>query len=139
MSSVFGDCSQQDIQVPPAHTQELQVLDTVPSLFDEKIWVGGGIESHITRKTILIPSFLNPTLSLGCLLTSNPGCVYFGFYRLHSSRRRVREMFDVVGRLVNASRRQRLLAHGGSPILEACFGKARAALALKGFGQWDAI
>ncbi|GFS72638.1 hypothetical protein TNCV_1420431 [Trichonephila clavipes] len=35
MSSVFGDCSQQGIQVPPSHTQEPQVLDTVPSLFGE--------------------------------------------------------------------------------------------------------
>ncbi|GFW63889.1 hypothetical protein TNCV_705951 [Trichonephila clavipes] len=35
MSSVSGDCSQQGIQAPPAHTQEPQVLDTVPSLFDE--------------------------------------------------------------------------------------------------------
>ncbi|GFV96535.1 hypothetical protein TNCV_3259991 [Trichonephila clavipes] len=34
MSSVFGDCSQQGIQAPPAHSQEPQVLDTVPSLFD---------------------------------------------------------------------------------------------------------
>ncbi|GFU70138.1 hypothetical protein TNCV_5057321 [Trichonephila clavipes] len=33
MSSVFGDCSQQEL--PSAHTQEPQVLDTVPSLFDE--------------------------------------------------------------------------------------------------------
>ncbi|GFY00035.1 hypothetical protein TNCV_1341331 [Trichonephila clavipes] len=33
MSSVFGDCSQQGL--PPAHTQEPQLLDTVPSLFDE--------------------------------------------------------------------------------------------------------
>ncbi|GFW99381.1 hypothetical protein TNCV_3006831 [Trichonephila clavipes] len=33
MASVFGDYSQQGI--PPAHTQEPQVLDTVPSLFDE--------------------------------------------------------------------------------------------------------
>ncbi|GFT72686.1 hypothetical protein TNCV_755911 [Trichonephila clavipes] len=33
MSSVFGDCSQQVL--PPAHTQEPQLLDTVPSLFDE--------------------------------------------------------------------------------------------------------
>ncbi|GFT61081.1 hypothetical protein TNCV_4558151 [Trichonephila clavipes] len=31
MSSVFGDCS----QLPPAHTQEPRLLDTVPSLFDE--------------------------------------------------------------------------------------------------------
>ncbi|GFX56977.1 hypothetical protein TNCV_3701421 [Trichonephila clavipes] len=31
MSSVFGDCSKQGL--PPAHTQEPQVLDTVPSLF----------------------------------------------------------------------------------------------------------
>ncbi|GFY09789.1 integrase catalytic domain-containing protein [Trichonephila clavipes] len=35
MSSVFGDCSQQGILVLPAHTQEPQLLDTVPSLFDE--------------------------------------------------------------------------------------------------------
>ncbi|GFT50687.1 hypothetical protein TNCV_567861 [Trichonephila clavipes] len=33
MSSVFGDYSQQGL--PPAHTQEPQVLDTVPPLFDE--------------------------------------------------------------------------------------------------------
>ncbi|GFU72184.1 uncharacterized protein TNCV_2151021 [Trichonephila clavipes] len=33
MASVFGDYSPQGI--PPAHTQEPQVLDTVPSLFDE--------------------------------------------------------------------------------------------------------
>ncbi|GFV43706.1 hypothetical protein TNCV_1270791 [Trichonephila clavipes] len=33
MSSVFGDCSQQGL--PPAHTQEPQLLDSVPSLFDE--------------------------------------------------------------------------------------------------------
>ncbi|GFU01466.1 uncharacterized protein TNCV_4877061 [Trichonephila clavipes] len=31
MASVSGDCS----QLPPAHTQEPQLLDTVPSLFDE--------------------------------------------------------------------------------------------------------
>ncbi|GFS80737.1 hypothetical protein TNCV_86561 [Trichonephila clavipes] len=31
MSSVFGDCS----QLPPAYTEEPQLLDTVPSLFDE--------------------------------------------------------------------------------------------------------
>ncbi|GFW27010.1 hypothetical protein TNCV_1378481 [Trichonephila clavipes] len=35
MSSIFGDCSQKGIQAPPAHTQEPQVLDTAPSLFDE--------------------------------------------------------------------------------------------------------
>ncbi|GFW05385.1 hypothetical protein TNCV_3359041 [Trichonephila clavipes] len=35
ISSVFGDYSQQVIQAPPAHTQEPQVFDTVPSLFDE--------------------------------------------------------------------------------------------------------
>ncbi|GFT98855.1 hypothetical protein TNCV_3792641 [Trichonephila clavipes] len=35
MSSVFGDCSQQGIQVLPPHTQEPQVLHTVPSVFDE--------------------------------------------------------------------------------------------------------
>ncbi|GFX06214.1 hypothetical protein TNCV_642591 [Trichonephila clavipes] len=52
-----------------------------------------------------------------------------GFYRLPSSRRRVREMVDVVGRLGNASRRQPSLAHRGSPTLEAGFGKTRAALA----------
>ncbi|GFU44219.1 hypothetical protein TNCV_686271 [Trichonephila clavipes] len=33
MSSVFGDCSQKGL--PPAHTQEPKLLDTVPSLFDE--------------------------------------------------------------------------------------------------------
>ncbi|GFV06326.1 hypothetical protein TNCV_1528501 [Trichonephila clavipes] len=33
MASVFGDYTPQGI--PPAHTQEPQVLDTVPSLFDE--------------------------------------------------------------------------------------------------------
>ncbi|GFW62766.1 uncharacterized protein TNCV_2625291 [Trichonephila clavipes] len=33
LSSVFGYCSQQGL--PPAHTQEPQLLDTVPSLFDE--------------------------------------------------------------------------------------------------------
>ncbi|GFW39590.1 uncharacterized protein TNCV_3187611 [Trichonephila clavipes] len=42
--------------------------------------------------------------SLGCVSTSNYACVYFGFYRLHSSHRRVREMVDVVGRLGNASK-----------------------------------
>ncbi|GFS96578.1 uncharacterized protein TNCV_3943711 [Trichonephila clavipes] len=46
---------------------------------------------------------------------------------------------DVVGRLGNASRRSYSLAHGGSPTLEACFGKTRAALALKGFGPWNAL
>ncbi|GFW39591.1 uncharacterized protein TNCV_3187621 [Trichonephila clavipes] len=35
MSSVFGNYLQKGIQVSPAHTQEPQVLDTVPSLFDE--------------------------------------------------------------------------------------------------------
>ncbi|GFU24932.1 hypothetical protein TNCV_339861 [Trichonephila clavipes] len=35
MLSIFGDITQQGIQAPPAHTQELQVLDTVPLLFDE--------------------------------------------------------------------------------------------------------
>ncbi|GFX70707.1 hypothetical protein TNCV_1032351 [Trichonephila clavipes] len=35
MSTVFGDCSEQGIQAPPVHTQEPQVLDTVPSVFDE--------------------------------------------------------------------------------------------------------
>ncbi|GFT90171.1 hypothetical protein TNCV_1347721 [Trichonephila clavipes] len=44
-------------------------------------------------------SFLS--LSLGCLSSSKYGCVYFGFCRLHSSRRRVREMVYVVGRLGN--------------------------------------
>ncbi|GFX70259.1 hypothetical protein TNCV_4616961 [Trichonephila clavipes] len=33
MSSVFRDCSQQGIS--PAHTQDPQLLDMVPSLFDE--------------------------------------------------------------------------------------------------------
>ncbi|GFV17376.1 hypothetical protein TNCV_4625931 [Trichonephila clavipes] len=33
MASVFGDYTPQGI--PPAHTPEPQVLDTVPSLFDE--------------------------------------------------------------------------------------------------------
>ncbi|GFS54572.1 hypothetical protein TNCV_2748961 [Trichonephila clavipes] len=48
---------------------------------------------------------------------------------LPSSRRRVREMVDVVGRLGNALRRTCPLAHVGSPTLEAGFGKTRAALA----------
>ncbi|GFU12479.1 hypothetical protein TNCV_4244401 [Trichonephila clavipes] len=33
--SVFEDCLQQGILAPPAHTEEPQVLDTVPSLCDE--------------------------------------------------------------------------------------------------------
>ncbi|GFX19215.1 hypothetical protein TNCV_3013591 [Trichonephila clavipes] len=72
-------------------------------------------------------SSLSP--SLGGVSTSHYGCVYFGFYRQPSSRRRVREMVDVVGRLGNASRRQPSLAHRGSPTLEAGFGKTRAVLA----------
>ncbi|GFT68216.1 uncharacterized protein TNCV_373441 [Trichonephila clavipes] len=72
-------------------------------------------------------SSLSP--SLGVLATSNYGCVHFGFYRLTSSRRRVREMVDVVGQLGNASRRQRPTAHVGSPTLEARFGKTCAVLA----------
>ncbi|GFT14867.1 hypothetical protein TNCV_3483241 [Trichonephila clavipes] len=201
MSSVFGDCSQQGL--PPTHTQEPQVLDTIPRLKKKvrktigfkvikpldlsmrnclpcivditpllclEIWVGGRIarvtyykqdypytiifESyfgvHSSRsfgKTVIVftshldltwdrgrveilssgSSSLSP--SLKCISTSNYGFVYFGFYRLHSSCRRVREMVDVVGRLGNASRRQRPLAHGGSPTLEAGFEKTSAALA----------
>ncbi|GFT80158.1 uncharacterized protein TNCV_2241341 [Trichonephila clavipes] len=44
MSSVFGDCS----QLPPAYTQEPQLLDTVPSLFDENnylIWLLDNFET----------------------------------------------------------------------------------------------
>ncbi|GFU59125.1 hypothetical protein TNCV_4078811 [Trichonephila clavipes] len=127
------------------------------------------IESRITSKTILIPTFFNQlwcayssvvwknghcvyesfgsdlgqrgrveilssgssslSPSLGGLSTSNYRCVKFGFYRLPSSRRRVREMVDVVGRLGNTSRRTCSLAHGGSSTLDASFGKTRAALA----------
>ncbi|GFX40539.1 uncharacterized protein TNCV_2373231 [Trichonephila clavipes] len=72
-------------------------------------------------------SSLSP--SLGSVSTSHDGCVSCGFYRLPSSRRCVREMVDVVGRLGNASRRTCPLAHGGSPTLEAGFGTTRAALA----------
>ncbi|GFU54924.1 hypothetical protein TNCV_1464321 [Trichonephila clavipes] len=95
MSSVFGDCSQQ--RLPPAHTQEPQVLDTVLPLFDESNDLISFLDNFETG--------------------------------LHSSRRRVREMVDVVGRLVNALRRQHPLAYGGSPTMEAGFGKTRAALA----------
>ncbi|GFS58295.1 retrovirus-related Pol polyprotein from transposon opus [Trichonephila clavipes] len=81
------------------------------------------------RVEILSSGSSSLSLSLAGLSTSNYGCVHFGFYRLTSSRRRVREMVVVVGRLGNASRRQCPLAHGGSPTLEAGFGKTRAALA----------
>ncbi|GFY31531.1 uncharacterized protein TNCV_4693751 [Trichonephila clavipes] len=47
----------------------------------------------------------------------------------HSSHRRVHKMVGVLGRLGNASRRQRPLAHGGSPTFEVGFGKTRVALA----------
>ncbi|GFT63414.1 hypothetical protein TNCV_1780461, partial [Trichonephila clavipes] len=67
----------------------------------------GQVEIVLSESPSLSPS-------LGCPSTSNYGFVYFGFYRLHSSHRRVREMVDVVGRLGNASRRQRLFAHDGS-------------------------
>ncbi|GFT23890.1 uncharacterized protein TNCV_3207511 [Trichonephila clavipes] len=50
-------------------------------------------------------------------------------FRLPSSRRRVSEMVNVVGRLGNASRQSCSLAHRGSPTLEAGFGKTCAALA----------
>ncbi|GFX19683.1 hypothetical protein TNCV_2075911 [Trichonephila clavipes] len=43
------------------------------------------------------------------------------FCRLHSSRRRVREMVDVVGRLGNASRRQRPLAHDMSVLSQPAY------------------
>ncbi|GFT80113.1 hypothetical protein TNCV_4764021 [Trichonephila clavipes] len=46
MSSVFGDCS----QLPPAHTQEPRLLDTVPSLFvdsDDLIWFLDNFETGL--------------------------------------------------------------------------------------------
>ncbi|GFY04957.1 uncharacterized protein TNCV_2176131 [Trichonephila clavipes] len=156
MSSVFGDIS----QLPPAHTQEPQLLDTVSSQFDEsndlisfldsfekglaiqqqeapmdltmprrkKKSFGSDLEQ---RGRVEILSSGSPSLSpsLGGLSTSNYGCVQFGFYRLSSSRRRVRDMVDVVGRLGNASSRTCPLANGGSPTFEAGFGKTRAVLA----------
>ncbi|GFX53450.1 hypothetical protein TNCV_4652401 [Trichonephila clavipes] len=169
MSSVFGDCSQQEIQVTPAHTQEPQVLDSVPSLFDESndlisfldhfetglaieqqetpmdltmprlkkkvkratgfkvvkllelfvhiVWKNGecvyesfGSDVGQRGRVEILPSESSPVSpSLGCISTSKYGCVYFGFYRLHSSRRRVREMVDVVGRLGNALRPWRMV------------------------------
>ncbi|GFX70545.1 hypothetical protein TNCV_875191 [Trichonephila clavipes] len=48
MSSVFGDCS----QLPPAHTQEPQMLDTVPSLFDESNDLISFLENFETRLAI---------------------------------------------------------------------------------------
>ncbi|GFW88239.1 hypothetical protein TNCV_819961 [Trichonephila clavipes] len=117
MSSVFGDYSQQVIQAPPAPTQEPQVLDTMPFLFDESnnlISFLDHFETGLAREQQEIPMDLTmPQLKK----------------KLHASRRRVREMVDVVGRLGNASRRQRLFAHDESPTLGAGFGKTRAALA----------
>ncbi|GFV08703.1 hypothetical protein TNCV_4055871 [Trichonephila clavipes] len=49
MSSVFGDCS----QLLPAYTKEPQLLDTVPSLFEESndfIWFLDNFETGLTIK-----------------------------------------------------------------------------------------
>ncbi|GFW27955.1 hypothetical protein TNCV_768351 [Trichonephila clavipes] len=48
MSSVFGDCS----QLPPAHTQEPQLLDTVPSLFDESNYIVSFLDNFETGLAI---------------------------------------------------------------------------------------
>ncbi|GFS97253.1 hypothetical protein TNCV_1824251 [Trichonephila clavipes] len=86
MSSVFGDCSQQGL--PPAHTQEPQVLDTVPSLFDESndlisfldhFETGLAIEQQETPMDLTMPRLKKR--------------------KLYLSHRRVREIVDVVGRL----------------------------------------
>ncbi|GFW59454.1 hypothetical protein TNCV_1508991 [Trichonephila clavipes] len=69
--------------------------------------------------TILFePNFGVHIPRLGGVSTSHDGCVQCGFDRLPPSRRRVREMVDVVGRLGNASRRSCALAHRGSPTLK---------------------
>ncbi|GFS96590.1 hypothetical protein TNCV_3943821 [Trichonephila clavipes] len=75
------------------------------------------------RVEILSSGSFSLSPSLGSVSTSHDGCVQCGFDRLPSSRRRVREMVDVVGRLGNASRRSCALAHRGSSTLEAGFGK----------------
>ncbi|GFW24896.1 hypothetical protein TNCV_3846301 [Trichonephila clavipes] len=126
MSFLFRDCLQQVIQVPQAHTQKPQVLDTVSSLFDESNDLSSLLdhfETGLAREHEELPTDLimhrlkrkvkratdfkviNPLdLSLhNCFLS----CI------LHSSRRRIREMVDLVGRLGNASRQQRSLAHVG--------------------------
>ncbi|GFV86680.1 hypothetical protein TNCV_4185331 [Trichonephila clavipes] len=81
------------------------------------------------RVEILSSGSFSLSPSLGGVSTSHDGCVQCGFDRLPSSRRRVRETVDVVGRLGNASRRSCALAHRGSSTLETGFGTTRAALA----------
>ncbi|GFW11805.1 hypothetical protein TNCV_4100171 [Trichonephila clavipes] len=94
-----------------------------------------------------VVEFLEPTLtddsSIDQIMSSyletarNKGVKYLRLIpknpRLYSSRRRVHEMVDVVGRLGNALRRQRPFAHGGSGLWKC------AALSRKGFSQWDDI
>ncbi|GFT48853.1 hypothetical protein TNCV_2159121 [Trichonephila clavipes] len=101
---------------------DLTMLRLKRKSFGSDLGQRGRVEILTSGSSSLSPSF-------GGVSTSNYGCVHFRFYRLRSSRRHVREMADVVGRLRNASRRQRPLAHGESPTLEEGFGKTRAALA----------
>ncbi|GFV16544.1 hypothetical protein TNCV_4417331 [Trichonephila clavipes] len=60
-------------------------------------------------------TYYEPDYPYTILFEPNFGC---RFDRLPSSRRRVREMVDVVGRLGNASRRSCALAHRGSSTLK---------------------
>ncbi|GFT30663.1 hypothetical protein TNCV_77401 [Trichonephila clavipes] len=155
MSSVFGDCS----QLPPAHTQEPQLLDRVPSLFDESndlisfldhFETGLALEQQeapmdLTMRRMKKKSF-DLTWDKGVELRffqvgRPPSHRVWEAYQPHTTDAYsldltdcprvadVHEMVDVVGRLRNAPRRQRPLAHSGSPTLEAGFGKTRAALA----------
>ncbi|GFW64486.1 hypothetical protein TNCV_813211 [Trichonephila clavipes] len=76
MSSVFGDYSQQVIQAPPDHTQEHQVLDTVPSLFDESNYLISFLyhfETKLAREQQEIPMDLTmPRLKKKVRKTTGP-------------------------------------------------------------------
>ncbi|GFS60341.1 hypothetical protein TNCV_2827881 [Trichonephila clavipes] len=128
MPSVFGDCSQQGIPVTPVHTQEPQGLDTVPCLFGESNYLISFLDHFET--------------GLAIEQRNTHGLDHAPFKKENCTRVadvHVKWLTWLDGTSPTRSRQQRSLAHDRSHTLKTGFGKTRAALALKGFGQWDAI
>ncbi|GFX94486.1 hypothetical protein TNCV_4295261 [Trichonephila clavipes] len=150
---------------PPA--QELQLLHTVPSIFDgDLISFLDDFERELVPMDLTMP-ILNPCVkksigfkaiqpmdlsvnilsrgsfpvspSLGGVSASKYGILPFGSHALHATGGRVHDLVDVVGRLGNASRREPTLACSVSPTMETGFGNTCGTLASERFGPWDAL
>ncbi|GFV10561.1 hypothetical protein TNCV_4042821 [Trichonephila clavipes] len=128
MSFVFG---------PPA--QALQLLHTVPSIFDGDLISFLDEFERESRLKVLSSGSLPVSPSLGGVSASKYGGLLFGSHAQHATGGRVRDLVDVLGPLGNASRRKPTLAYGVAPTLETGFGNTCGTLASEIFGPWDAL